>query len=267
MDNQSLINQHPYCEAFYWDASIEKYGTSQFSSFAKIAAIRIQNRRNWYFTLQNASTSKPSIETEQTSNITEEPAINRYEDTLEQIDIHDAPTSVIQNFHANEDNVNESDDLASLEKEYLSQIANTTLNYTLEELPENTSSNYIPEELPAIEANRKTNGKQSFSAWMSKMIEEDTDPKLKRQSIVEKFLSQEVETTKKPNFFSATTLAKASLEEHEDFITPTLAAIYEKQGNYSKAIDAYKKLALKFPEKSSYFAALILKVEQKQKKK
>jgi len=58
---------------------------------------------------------------------------------------------------------------------------------------------------------------------------------------------------------------KLSLEEDEEIVTETLAILYANQGYYGKAIKMYKKLALIFPKKSSYFADRILQVKNRQK--
>ncbi|MDQ1332151.1 MAG: hypothetical protein QG576_185 [Bacteroidota bacterium] len=61
-------------------------------------------------------------------------------------------------------------------------------------------------------------------------------------------------------------ISKPFVEEGTGFVTETLARIYLRQGYYSKAIDIYGKLCLKFPEKSSYFASQIEKVKELIKK-
>ncbi|MEC8758270.1 MAG: hypothetical protein VXX70_01870, partial [Bacteroidota bacterium] len=50
-------------------------------------------------------------------------------------------------------------------------------------------------------------------------------------------------------------LAKESLVEDTSLITETMARIYAAQGQLGRARRAYKLLALKYPEKSVYFAA------------
>ncbi|MGN0188524.1 MAG: hypothetical protein ACI395_03310 [Candidatus Cryptobacteroides sp.] len=53
---------------------------------------------------------------------------------------------------------------------------------------------------------------------------------------------------------------RASAVEN-DFCTETLAEIYAEQGYYDRARDIYSKLLLAYPEKNTYFAALIEKLD------
>ncbi|MGI4749487.1 MAG: hypothetical protein ACRYFB_02540 [Janthinobacterium lividum] len=57
--------------------------------------------------------------------------------------------------------------------------------------------------------------------------------------------------------------AKKSSEDADILVTETLAKVYLDQMLYHKALDTYKKLMLKFPEKSVYFATQITEVEKK----
>ena len=50
-------------------------------------------------------------------------------------------------------------------------------------------------------------------------------------------------------------------------MTETLAKIYFNQKKIKKAIYAYRILSLKYPEKSSFFANQIKKLQKKQNKK
>jgi hypothetical protein len=65
----------------------------------------------------------------------------------------------------------------------------------------------------------------------------------------------------KAAFFTPQQAAKRSLDDKAGMVTETLARVYAKQGNLPKAIEAYKRLALKYPEKSAYFAALQKELE------
>jgi hypothetical protein len=56
-------------------------------------------------------------------------------------------------------------------------------------------------------------------------------------------------------------IVEKSTTENDELITETLAAIYLQQKNYEKALEAYTKLSLKYPEKSIYFATQIKEIE------
>jgi transposase-like protein len=116
--------------------------------------------------------------------------------------------------------------------------------------------------------------KMKLSGWLRALEEgkelahEESDKpvvtKASMEAIIDKFLDEEPRISKpQKNFFSPVNMAKQSITDDENLVTETLARIYEKQGNYSKAIRTYEILALKYPEKSSYFASLILELKSK----
>lgn len=55
---------------------------------------------------------------------------------------------------------------------------------------------------------------------------------------------------------------QAQPEADHSFVTETLAKIYWQQKHYKKAIQAYEKLSLKYPEKNTYFAGQIEKLKK-----
>jgi len=66
----------------------------------------------------------------------------------------------------------------------------------------------------------------------------------------------------KPSANQGVEMPKSSEEDSDEFITETLAKIYIKQGYWQKAINAYQKLSLKYPEKNIYFANQIEQVKR-----
>jgi tetratricopeptide (TPR) repeat protein len=89
-----------------------------------------------------------------------------------------------------------------------------------------------------------------------------------QSELIDKFIiaNPRIEPQKDKTFIQADDLSKPYVEEKGGLVTETLAKIYVSQGYYSKAIDIYEKLSLKFPEKSSYFASQIEKVKEFLKK-
>ncbi|MCU0461124.1 MAG: tetratricopeptide repeat-containing protein [Bacteroidales bacterium] len=99
-------------------------------------------------------------------------------------------------------------------------------------------------------------------------VKESVSQKQLQSALIDKFIianpriEPKREKTETPNIDISTPY----VEERGGFVTETLARIYINQGYYSKAIDIYERLCLKFPEKSSYFASQIEKVKEVLKK-
>ncbi|APY10304.1 hypothetical protein BWZ22_03215 [Seonamhaeicola sp. S2-3] len=130
------------------------------------------------------------------------------------------------------------------------------------------------------------NEKHSFNEWLkltrfkpidrenelieTKLEEKNEAPskpasieKAKKFELIDRFIS------KNPKIKPSTpnkkgNLAKAQMIKPESLMTETLARIYVEQKNYKKAIQSYKILSLKYPEKSGFFANQIKAVEQLQ---
>ncbi|WNH11130.1 hypothetical protein [Thalassobellus suaedae] len=88
--------------------------------------------------------------------------------------------------------------------------------------------------------------------------------KVKKFELIDKFITQNPKINPKKSTSSKGNLAKAQMIQPESLMTETLARIYVEQKNYKKAIQSYRILSLKYPEKSSFFANQIKAVEQLQ---
>lgn len=118
----------------------------------------------------------------------------------------------------------------------------------------------------------------SFSEWLKitsfKPIvrtdkKESKPTEIENNSVTEKFelIDKFIETN--PKIIPSRETPKFQLVQNEDihhegYMTETLARIYLEQKNYDKAIQSYKILSLKYPEKSGFFADQIKAIKQLQ---
>ncbi len=115
----------------------------------------------------------------------------------------------------------------------------------------------------------------SFSEWLkltkAQPIEREenrSDPeteenRLRKFELIEEFISKNPKI-KPGKIANKANLAEQSITGPESLMTETLAKVYLEQKNYKKAIQAYKILILKNPEKSGFFADQIRAIEKLQ---
>ncbi len=119
---------------------------------------------------------------------------------------------------------------------------------------------------PALKAAEPPEGVDrplSFGMWLLQKEEKNPAAPPQDKALIDQFVQNNPSISPvKKAFFSPSQMGKLSLVEDETFVTETLAKIYLRQGDYKKAATAYKNLKLKFPEKSSYFAALQKEAEE-----
>ena len=132
---------------------------------------------------------------------------------------------------------------------------------------------HIPNEVPADLDGLNTAGGEShedkslmvmmrFNEWLmhfkSKMDAESSEPDDNRhqKSIWQKEqLAAAIEEENDEIPEEVFDLAMTSIHREEGLVSESLAEIYLKQGKYDKAVEMFRKLGLRNPEKSTYFAA------------
>ena len=104
----------------------------------------------------------------------------------------------------------------------------------------------------------------TFTGWFDHFQSVSTGKpvKTKKEDLIDKFIRDSPGIPRGEDVPpSDRDLSQPSSMDSDSFMTETLARIYEKQGLLKKAIYAYEKLSLKYPEKSTYFATQINRIK------
>ena len=123
-----------------------------------------------------------------------------------------------------------------------------------------------------LEFNQKES--HSFSEWLkltkaepvkreNEAEEPENEDRQRKFDLIEEFIAKNPKI-KPVKSVSKSNLAEDSMTSQESLMTETLARVYLEQKNYKKAIQAYKILILKNPEKSGFFADQIRAIEKLQ---
>ena len=244
---KELMVLYPWCSSFTiaYLKSLKTKNDLRFSSELEKYAVEL-NSRSVIYDLTNNFNDQVSEEVSAEHQTPEE-----LESVLPEEDIDDSKRE------PNPQNTTENKLDKLIESEAL---AARVLQDLKDELPEELDSEEPTKSESEIIELKKTKFRQedsnidapkSFNEWLNAGSgQNDSDQKTE-------FLT--FEKPKVP-FFSPVKKAKESLELENLPVSETLAKVFESQGNYAMAKKTYEQLILIFPEKKSFFANRIQKL-------
>ncbi len=119
--------------------------------------------------------------------------------------------------------------------------------------------------------------KHSFTEWLqltSKTEEVETEENVmeelerkKKFELLDRFIQKNPKIVPHENIKPKVNIKESTKFDKNELMTETLAKVYLEQKKYKKAIQAFKILSLKYPEKSGFFADQIQAVKNLQNEK
>lgn len=266
-----LKNKYPFAEIIQLIhlQLIKRYEPISFEEELSKVAYKIRDRHKLVELLEE-STISPSIE------IHKEPAI--------ETELHALEKKIVEEIQHQEDSIEEdsvqaievkNEPIESADLELNIQIAaeafstifskdfEPTIQYKLDD--ESVEEKQIHQEIKNdeidnFESTPKTT-QRSFTNWLKSGKKEE---KLDKNQIIDSIIATNPSISRpKKEFYDPNKQAIKSVDDEKIIYTETLAKILEMQGNFSKAISAYKQLSLTNPEKKTYFAKKIKDLNEK----
>ena len=114
--------------------------------------------------------------------------------------------------------------------------------------------------------------KMNFIDWINhiesnKLNNNKSESVDKKINLIETFINRPNKIEKEDLDKDQDDISIKTITLENELMTETLAKIYLKQKKYKKAMDAFKILSLKYPEKNAFFADQIKKIKKLENKK
>jgi hypothetical protein len=242
---EGLVKEYPYFQSAHilLLKALHDNADASFSSFLRNSALQIADREVLYNVLYSPEIQEPSV--------------------IHQDNPADSDQTVIESKNSDElirSIENESGDVPDPEdnEEEIPQILMDDENSI--EVDYNADEQVTPDEGDLLELDSEINLNGNNG---STEINQGAVSMLSQTDLIDRFIIAN------PRIEPIRDARSIPVEDRSDspdsegvFVSETLARIYISQGYYSKAIDIFEKLSLKYPEKSSYFATQIEKVKE-----
>lgn len=261
MDELSyLINEFPYCQSAHILLTLSHFKEDNilFDSSLKTTAIYVGNRRILKKHIDRLSSDSKSfvfhdegiVEKEKVKKDTNEATVPQEEKKTDTID----QTKTV------------ADNKSHKESKIIKKVTVKT-EPPMEKEPGDINKSRSLAELKKI-VERRIREIEREKKEKAGEIPKRNQPVVKSNDLIDTFIKNQPGISRQnANFFNAKEVAASSIVDQDNIVSETLANIYIDQGHIEKGINIYQKLSLKFPEKSSYFAALIEKAEKEHNNK
>ncbi len=273
-----LVNSYPYFQTAHLllTKGLQNTQNIRFNNEFKKTACFVSNR-NLLYDILNKSIVKLNYTNNSETFVAEKTdtkLITEDETIIENIELTNEPLAdeniikdtIIISKKIEEEEVKETEEVDELSDLYKNHLK--TMQFKIYDIEKNLTEQDKKEEEPLVEEDKSDDNKvKKFSEWIKQYNPkpENNDKTENSETVIDKkkviidtFIKNRPQVSKpKTEFYSASNMAQKSIIESSDIVSETLAEIYFKQNNFSKAIETYKKLMLIFPEKSSLFAKKI----------